>query len=196
MAVRKRAMEDMGVNTAQKQGREYELIRSARKSLALQVKEDGRVVVRAPLSMAARRIEFFVIDHWDWVEKQRQRLSRQRENARRITEEERQEGIRKAKEIIPRRAACFAARMGVSYGRITIREQKTRWGSCSQKGNLNFNWKLVLMPPEILDYVVVHELAHRKEMNHSPRFWAVVEKELPDYRKRREELKIRGREFV
>lgn len=101
-----------------------------------------------------------------------------------------------AKEIIPRRAACFAARMGVSYGRITIREQKTRWGSCSQKGNLNFNWKLVLMPPEILDYVVVHELAHRKEMNHSPRFWAVVEKELPDYRKRREELKIRGREFI
>lgn len=196
MAVGKRAVEDMGVNTAQKQGREYELIRSARKSLALQVKEDGRVVVRAPLSMAARRIEFFVIDHWDWVEKQRQRLSRQRENARRITEEERQEGIRKAKEIIPRRAACFAARMGVSYGRITIREQKTRWGSCSQKGNLNFNWKLVLMPPEILDYVVVHELAHRKEMNHSPRFWAVVEKELPDYRKRREELKIRGREFI
>lgn len=196
MAIGKRAVEDMGVNTAQKQGREYELIRSARKSLALQVKEDGRVVVRAPLSMAARRIEFFVIDHWDWVEKQRQRLSRQRENARRITEEERQEGIRKAKEIIPRRAACFAARMGVSYGRITIREQKTRWGSCSQKGNLNFNWKLVLMPPEILDYVVVHELAHRKEMNHSPRFWAVVEKELPDYRKRREELKIRGREFI
>lgn len=196
MAIGKRAMEDMGVNTAQKQGREYELIRSNRKSLALQVKADGSVIVRAPLRIAERRIETFAADHWDWVEKQRQRLSRQRENARRITEEERQEGIRKAKEIIPRRAACFAARMGVSYGRITIREQKTRWGSCSQKGNLNFNWKLVLMPPEILDYVVVHELAHRKEMNHSPRFWAVVEKELPDYRKRREELKIRGREFI
>ena len=196
MAIGKRAVEDMGVNTAQKHGREYELIRSNRKSLALQVKADGSVIVRAPPRIAERRIEPFAADHWDWVEKQRQRLSRQRENARRITEEERQEGIRKAKEIIPRRAACFAARMGVSYGRITIREQKTRWGSCSQKGNLNFNWKLVLMPPEILDYVVVHELAHRKEMNHSPRFWAVVEKELPDYRKRREELKIRGREFI
>ncbi len=89
MAVRKRAMEDMGVNTAQKQGREYELIRSNRKSLALQVKADGSVIVRAPLRIAERRIETFAADHWDWVEKQRQRLSRQRENARRITEEER-----------------------------------------------------------------------------------------------------------
>ena len=68
-------------------------------------------------------------------------------------------------------------------------------GSCSSAGNLNFNWKLVLMPPELLDYVVVHELAHRKEMNHSPRFWAIVEKELPDYRKRREKLKILGRQL-
>ncbi len=175
---------------------EYELIRSNRKSLALQVKADGSVIVRAPLRITERRIETFAADHWEWVEKQKQRISRQRENARRITGEERREGFQKAKEIIPRRTAYFAARMGVSYGRITIREQKTRWGSCSQKGNLNFNWKLVLMPPELLDYVVVHELAHRKEMNHSPSFWAVVEKELPDYRKRREELKIRGREFI
>ena len=69
-------------------------------------------------------------------------------------------------------------------------------GKLQPAGNLNFNWKLVLMPPEILDYVVVHELAHRKEMNHSPAFWAVVEKELPDYRRRREELKRLGREFI
>lgn len=68
-------------------------------------------------------------------------------------------------------------------------------GSCSSAGNLNFNWKLILIPPELLDYVVVHELAHRKEMNHSPRFWAVVEKELPDYRDRREKLKILGRQL-
>ena len=85
--------------------------------------------------------------------------------------------------------------MGVTYNRITIREQKTRWGSCSSAGNFNFNWKLVLMPSELLDYVVVHELAHRKEMNHSPRFWAVVEKELPDYRERREKLKKMGKQL-
>ena len=171
---------------------EYELIRSNRKSLAMQVKADGSVIVRAPLRIAERRIETFAADHWDWVEKQRQRLSRQRENARRITEEERQEGIRKAKEIIPRRAACFAARMGVSYGRITIREQKTRWGSCSSKGNLNFNWRLILAPEEVLDYVVVHELAHRREMNHSKAFYAVVEAVLPDYRAARRWLREHG----
>ena len=74
-------------------------------------------------------------------------------------------------------------------------QRQGKLGSCSSAGNLNFNWKLVLIPPELLDYVVVHELAHRKEMNHSPRFWAVVEKELPDYRDRREKLKILGRQL-
>lgn len=91
--------------------------------------------------------------------------------------------------VIPERVEYFAEMMNVTYGRITIREQKTRWGSCSSKGNLNFNWKLVLMPEEVLDYVVVHELAHRKEMNHSERFWNHVEKVLPDYQARRKLLR-------
>lgn len=190
MAVRERPLENLGVNES------YTLIRSRRKSLALQVRADGKVIVRAPLWTAKYRIDSFVEEHWEWVEKQRQRIAQERKNLHVITGEERRDGIRKAKEIFPERTAYFARRMGVGYGRITIREQKTRWGSCSQAGNLNFNWKLVMMPPEILDYVVVHELAHRKEMNHSPRFWAVVEKELPDYRLRREELKKLGREFL
>ena len=82
--------------------------------------------------------------------------------------------------------------MGVTYGRISIRSAKTRWGSCSSEGDLNFHWKLVLMPPEVLDYVVVHELAHRKEMNHSRKFWAEVKNVLPDYEKRRKWLKEFG----
>ena len=151
---------------------EYELIRSNRKTLTIQVKPDGSVIVRAPV-----------------------RLAKYRENMHVITDEERQEGILQAKKIFPERTAYFAERMGVTYNRITIREQKTRWGSCRSAGNLNFNWKLVLMPSELLDYVVVHELAHRKEMNHSPRFWAVVEKELPDYRERREKLKKMGKQL-
>ena len=81
---------------------------------------------------------------------------------------------KKAKRQLENRCAYFAERMAVDYNRIAVRAAKTRWGSCSARGNLNFHWKLVLMPPEILDYVVVHELAHRKEMNHSERFWACL----------------------
>lgn len=174
---------------------EYELIRSNRKTVTLQVKPDGSVVVRAPIRLAKYRIAKFVRDHEAWILIQQKKAEVYREHVHVITEEERREGIARAKKIFPERTAYFAKRMGVTYNRITIREQKTRWGSCSSAGNLNFNWKLVLMPPELLDYVVVHELAHRKEMNHSPRFWAVVENELPDYRERREKLKILGKQL-
>ena len=174
---------------------EYELIRSNRKNVTLQVKPDGSVVVRAPIRLAKYRIAKFVREHEAWILAQQKKAEAYREHVHVITDEERREGIARARKIFPERVTYFAERMGVTYNRITIREQKTRWGSCSSAGNLNFNWKLVLMPPELLDYVVVHELAHRKEMNHSPRFWAVVEKELPDYRERREKLKMAGRQL-
>lgn len=82
--------------------------------------------------------------------------------------------------------------MGVTYGRISIREQKTRWGSCSSKGNLNFNWRLIFAPEEVVDYIVVHELAHRKEMNHSRAFYDVVASVLPDYKVQEKWLKENG----
>ncbi|MFQ6806099.1 MAG: M48 family metallopeptidase [Lachnospiraceae bacterium] len=94
-----------------------------------------------------------------------------------------------ARQRITLRVEYFAPLVGVTYNRIFIKEQKTRWGSCSSLGNLNFNWKLILLDEESLDYVVVHELAHRKQMNHSPTFWAEVERVLPDYRERRRRLK-------
>ena len=103
--------------------------------------------------------------------------------------------IQEACRAFPRRVAFYAEKMGVTYGRITIREQKTRWGSCSGKGNLNFNWKLIRMPAEILDYVVVHELAHRMEMNHSSRFYRIVASVLPDYKARERWLKEHGGEY-
>ena len=83
----------------------------------------------------------------------------------------------------------LAEKLGVTYGRITIRHQKTRWGSCSSSGNLNFNCALMNTTPEIIDYVVVHELCHRKQMNHSALFWAEVEKVLPNYKELRSALK-------
>ena len=101
-----------------------------------------------------------------------------------------------ARKVIPERVAYYAKIIGVDYGRITIRQQKTRWGSCSSKGNLNFNCLLMLMPPGILDYVVVHELCHRKEMNHSPGFWKEVEKILPDYKESRKWLKTKGSRYI
>ena len=94
--------------------------------------------------------------------------------------------------MIPGRVAHFAPLVGVTYGRITVRNQRTRWGSCSSKGNLNFNCLLMLAPPGILDYVVVHELCHRKEMNHSPKFWAEVAKVMPDYKERQKWLRTEG----
>lgn len=101
-----------------------------------------------------------------------------------------------ARKRFDERAAFFAEYMGVVYGQIRVKEQKTRWGSCSGRGNLNFNWKLVMAPPEILDYVVVHELCHLKEMNHSRRFWQTVERVLPDYRECRNWLKVHGEELT
>ncbi len=165
--------------------KEYEWIRSGRKTIAIQVKPDGRIVVRSPYRVSRKQVERFLEEKSQWIKTQQEKLRKGEEAKREITDEMRKRGVRMAMELIPERVRYYADIMGISYGRITIREQKTRWGSCSSKGNLNFNWKLMLMPEGVLDYVVVHELAHRIEMNHSKAFWAVVEQVLPDYRKRK-----------
>ena len=101
-----------------------------------------------------------------------------------------------AQKVIPPIVRHYAGIMGVLFGRITIRCQKTRWGSCSSKNNLNFNCLLMLMTPYEIEYVVVHELAHLKELNHSPAFWAEVERVLPDYAERRRSLKEKGEQIM
>lgn len=97
-----------------------------------------------------------------------------------------------ARDIISKRVEQYAKAMGVTYGRISIRSQKSRWGSCSSAGNLNFNWHLVMMPMKVLDYVVIHELAHRIEMNHSKQFWEIVSNVCPEYKLRKLWLKEHG----
>lgn len=168
---------------------EYQWIRSKRKSMAIQIKEHGQIIVRTPYAISKREVENLLIEHQSWILKTQAKIIRKEAEQPYFTDEERRKGIALAKKIIPERVAYFAEKMGVDYGRITIREQKTRWGSCSSKGNLNFNWKLVLFEQTLLDYVVVHELAHRIEMNHSARFWTIVERILPDYRERRMQLR-------
>ena len=177
-----------------------EVIYSERKTLGLEVTADGRVRARVPRRAGDRAVKQFVEEKKDWILEKyllQQERSRRRQEAAPDRDYEKDPALEAryrelARAVISQRAAYFAAKMGDTFGRISIRAQKTRWGSCSSRGNLNFNWKLILMPPEILDYVVVHELAHRKQMNHSKLFWAEVERVLPDYVKRRRWLKENG----
>lgn len=127
------------------------------------------MVVRAPKRMAKYKIEAFLKEKQDWIRTHREKAlaAAEQKAANRLTEAERKASVKRAAQMLAEKTAHFAKEMGVTYGRITIREQKTRWGSCSSAGNLNYNWKLVLMPERVMDYVVIHELAHRKEMNHS-----------------------------
>ncbi len=162
---------------------EYTLIRSDRKTLQLQVTPEG-IVVRAPKKMPQKEIKAFVNAHAGWIEKHAA-LVREKTAAlaqvRPLTPEELRALADRALQVIPPRVAYWADKMGVSYGRITIRNQRTKWGSCTAAGNLNFNCLLLLAPPQALDSVIVHELAHRKEMNHSARFYAVVRAAFPEY---------------
>lgn len=169
----------------------YTLIRSARKTVAIQITPAGEVIVRCPKRFPAREAERFVESKRPWIEAHLAKLAQSPQEPP-FSVEELRDLARQAARVIPERAAYFAPLVGVDYGRITIRSQRTRWGSCSAKGNLNFNCLLTLCPPEVLDYVVVHELCHRKELNHSARFWAEVAKVCPDYARHRHWLKENG----
>lgn len=167
----------------------YEVVFSQRKRLAIHIKPDGRILVKAPLWMSEAEVEQVVEDHRDWI---RRHLPKEPAALPKLSGEELQELAQKALEDIPKRVRHFAPQVGVDYGRITIRNQRSRWGSCSGKGNLNFNCLLMLCPEEVRDYVVVHELCHRKEMNHSAAFWAQVGRVLPDYETPKRWLKEHG----
>ena len=149
-----------------------QVIKSRRRTIGIEVHADGKVIVRTPLRMSSAEINRFIEEHDDWI---RQKLDfvRQKSDNRHGTGAP---GIE-----------CDI--MNVSVGRITIRNQKTRWGSCSYKGNVNFNYQLYYMPQKLMDYVIVHELSHRRYMNHSAEFWAEVEKYCPEYRTYRKQLK-------
>lgn len=177
-------------------GREtIKIIRSNRRTVSLEITTTGEVLVRVPRRMSEAEIRAFVELKASWLEKHLQKhfedvSSLQAQGG--FTEQEIEQMVKLAKQVIPEKVAYYARIMGVTYGRISIRRQKTRWGSCSREGNLNFNCLLMMAPPEVLDYVVVHELSHRLEMNHSARFWAQVAKVIPDYRTPRKWLKEQG----
>ena len=177
------------------------VIRSNRKTVAIQVNKDLSVTVRAPRRATQKDIERILKEKESWINKHIEKMKEKKAQydaleVKRLTNAEIQELADKALLIIPERVKYFAKLIGVDYGRITIRNQRTRWGSCSSKGNLNFNCLLMLTPPDVLDYFVVHELCHRKEMNHSKAFWNEVEKVLPNYKELVRWLKEEGSEII
>ena len=170
----------------------YKLIRSDRRSIGIQITAEG-VVVRAPRRMTTAEIDRFVQSKRGWIESH---LAKVPTGQPKFSGGEIHALADRALTVIPERVRHFAPLVGVTYGGITIRNQHTRWGSCSAKGNLNFNCLLMLTPDHVIDYVVVHELCHRLEMNHSPRFWAQVERVLPNYRESLQWLKEHGHELI
>lgn len=173
---------------------EYQVIRSGRKTLALQVK-NGQLIVRAPLKTRDADIKKFVLNNTVWIEKQLKKAELRAERTAGVTPltpEELKALAQRAAQVIPERVSHYAAIMGVKYNRITTRAQRTRWGSCSSKGNLNFNCLLMLSPTEVIDSVVVHELCHLKQMNHSPRFYELLLSVFPEYYKWHDWLKQNG----
>ena len=173
------------------------VIKSKRKTIAIQINRDLSVTVRAPIFFKDSDIELLLKEKKDWIKENIASIKAQNEQyenlkQKRLTKEDIEELADQALKIIPERVEHFAKQMGVDYGRITIRNQRTRWGSCSSSGNLNFNCLLMLTPSDVIDYVVVHELCHIKEMNHSESFWNEVEKVLPGYKEAIKWLKDEG----
>jgi predicted metal-dependent hydrolase len=211
-----------------------QLIRSKRKTLAILVKHDGSVIVRAPMKTPEKAVWKFVEQHSAWIEKKKAEvlsadvvLPKQYEPGETflflgesypldIAKHQRQPLLldgtfklseaasaraekvlehwyrQQARRIIQERVEFYAKQYGFQYQGIKINSARTRWGSCSRKGSLNFSWRLIMAPPEQVDYVVVHELSHTVHHNHSKRFWKKVETILPDYKERQKWLKKHG----
>ncbi|MBN2057807.1 MAG: M48 family metallopeptidase [Candidatus Saganbacteria bacterium] len=167
-----------------------ELVRSKRRSLALIVTPEAKLVVRAPLRLPEDQIREFIRQKHGWI-KNKLRQMADRPRARVLSSEETAELKASARRIIPERVKYYSQLTGLKPGSVKITSARRRWGSCSAKGSLNFSWRLVAMPLEVIDYVVVHELMHLVERNHGERFWRRVGEIIPDHQKQRRWLKER-----
>lgn len=174
-----------------------DIIKSDRRTVSIEVRPDGKVTLHVPKRMTYREIEKLIEEKSPWIEKTIAKYnSALGDEIVPYTDEELDEMTAIAKQIIPPRVEYYAKLMDVTYGKITIRHPKTRWGSCTSKGNLSFNCLLTQVPPEILDSVVVHELSHRREMNHSERFYAQILNVMPDYHERDRWLRQNGMKLM
>ncbi len=165
---------------------EYELIRSGRKTIELSISKELKIIVRAPNRMSINDVNSFVIKHEKWIEKHLAIAKKHYEgnSYKDLSEDEINSLKKKAAEIIPSRVKYYSEIMEVKPTGVKITSAMTRWGSCSAKNSLCFSYRLMLYPIEVIDYVVVHELAHIKLKNHSKFFYEEIEKYMPDYKER------------
>lgn len=178
---------------------------SSRKSISIQIKEDATVHVRVPFYTGLGTARRFIEEKREWIRINHQKMcSRLAENAepalspvqQKQTEILKKRFLNAAKTYFPRRCAELQKLTGGVYDKISIRNQKTRWGSCSQTGTLSFNYRLMMAPPQVSDYVIVHELCHLTHMNHSDAFWKKVADVMPDYASHRRWLREHGHELT
>lgn len=166
----------------------YEVIYSDRKTVNIRVK-DGNVIIKAPKIIKKSELLKIIEKHKYWIARAIEKEKEKHDKYENLTEDEIKSLKRKARVYLVEKCEYFASLMGLSYNRITITSAKTRFGACSSAKNISFSYRLMLYPEPAREYVVVHELAHLKEMNHSKKFYAIVEKYLPDYKERRKLLK-------
>lgn len=170
---------------------EYTLKASDRsRRMRLAVYRGGRFVVSVPTRMNERLIEKFLLEKADWIVSKIESMKKfEPVDLKPISKLELSRLKVVALERIHRRLEYFNQYYQFTYNKVTIRRQKTRWGSCSRAGNINFNYKLAVLPPHLADYIIVHELCHLREMNHSKQFWDLVAKTVPTHKTLRRELR-------
>lgn len=168
----------------------YTLKRVRSRAMRIHVHADGRVVVTAPKRVAVREIDRFVAEKQEWIVEAQKKVAGKRQSIlHAATAAEYKKYKQAAMALAAKRLQHFNAHYGFTYRRLTIRNSKTRWGSCSRQGGISFSYTIALLPPALADYLVVHELCHTKEFNHSPRFWKLVAETIPDYKARKAMLR-------
>jgi len=169
----------------------YKLKRRSRvKYVRLAIESDGSIVITAPKLYPLFLIRTYIIQQFDWTKEN----IKKREDSNSIlsikhSKKEIKEYSERTRVLVLNKLECYTQIYSVEYNRISIRNQKTRWGSCSSKKNLNFNYRLCLLPPSLSNYIIVHELCHLIELNHSSNFWNLVSKEIPDFKEKKKQLK-------
>lgn len=176
---------------------DYVLTRSKRKSIAIRIGKDLQVLVRAPLRTPVKEIEACIRKHTRWIESHKRSMNEfNRRRGENVLSPQETEALKnRAREALPQRVAYFSERMGLTPAGIKITSAKTRWGSCSAKNSLCFSYRLMLLPSDVIDYIVVHELAHIKVKNHSAAFYGEIARHQPDYKERVAKLKRIQREL-